>query len=1347
MKNENLRSCTQRLKCGLGAQNQMLHKNKRNVADGGTTMKFFSGIRPTASLLLMLTAVLLLAQSALYGQATGNVTGIVADTTGAVIPKASVVLTNLGTGTKRTETSNGDGAFAFAGVTPDTSYRLDVSAPNFDSWQSQTFAVRAGDQLSYTDIHMKVGTAAAAVTVEAQVDSSLAALDTGERSDVITAEDLNTLTVVGRDATELVRMLPGYALSTGDQGLFNRPGYNTAVVGLSGPTGAFSANGAGVTGIAVVTDGVSLTDIATNSGSVQQINIEMVQEVKATSSSYGATLAKGPAVISADSKTGASTFHGEAYMAARDTVLNSNDWYDNYLRQSRPAGKYLYPGGQFGGPLLLPFTSFNHNRNKMFFFAGFEYYNQSFEANQEALTAWVPTMAERQGDFSPTSLDAELCGTRPDGNQNPNAIQPMCNANNYVPPLGTQDTNYSAVPYANSAGVALVNWFPLPNADPFTNQFGYNYIEQLIQQQNGGQFKATLSYDINDSNKLFFVYGLQKEIDQDPVDLGSFPTSSMPYPGNVTTGDVSNVLSGRYMRFFGSSVTNEFDAAMSFVSLPGKMGTPLAVQRFNMNAYNGGHGNFDYLGMYKNTGDYSVPAIANGAGNGYPNLLMPGGFYNNRIRTKKVDPILQDNLSWQKGNHFFQFGGYWETGTYNGIADSGAYPQGEYTFNANSAFYEYGASFGSAQFVTCSNPNPLGTLRNSGSNYVGSCYNPNALIYEGYADSYQQSNFTPTVDMRYQTVSGYAQDTWKIHNLSLILGARIEHLGGWADRHNNGLATFSPSLYSTQCGGFSRNCNSAFLPGITWHSRDSSIADGVNSPQSVYFTPRLGASWDIFGKRNTVLRGGWGMYRNEEQFQPYALAAATAQGYQNTYVNGTLSFNYIDSQTPINPADFTAYTLSPTDTKRPIYNEYNVGIDQSLPWHSHLEAGYVGSHNINLGSYSTGNTYNSASDLNIICGIESGTLCNQERPNQNPNMLSSITPDNLFGVSTQSLCGYDNGALCQANGVSSGISAFSTAETDFYRPYPFYQHVYQLQHNFYSNYNSVQVEWNKAAGIVSFGANYTFAKNLATASSWSNIIADPLNLRNDYNAVPYDRSQVFNIHYLINFGKRYKGGSRILRETANDWQISGISSVESGFPLASEQGENFGFGYGSVLPVQVEYPEQTSASAEETCKNTYNIPPDQNGNTYCIQSMSPVVWLGSTDIQLMPTVVGNVRGGPKTHQFVNPLGFGLPLPESNGWYRVPYIHSPYYIDHDATVLKNFSMGEGKNLQVRMAGFNLFNHPLVSFNNENTENLSLGFVEATAGKPLTSNVLEYPNFGVADIKVGSRLVELGAKFTF
>jgi hypothetical protein len=1322
-------------------------------------MELSSRIRPTTSLLVMLGAVLLLAQSAVYGQATGNVTGIVADRTGAVIPKAVVVLTNQETGEKRTTASNNDGAFAFAGVTPGTNYMFEVTAANFQSWESQPFAVRVGDQLSYTDIRMQVGLATAAVTVEAQIDSQLATLGTGERSDIITAKDLNTLTVVGRDATELIRMLPGYAMSTGDQGLFNRPGYNTAVVGLSGPTGAFSANGAGPTGIATLTDGVSLTDIATNSGSVQQINIEMASEVKATSSSYGAVYAKGPAVISAISKAGGSTFHGEGYLYARDTDLNSNDWYDNNLRQSRPDGRYLYPGAQIGGPLLLPFTNFNHNRDKLFFFAGYEYSNQVFEANQQAITAWVPTMAERQGDFSPASLDAELCGGRPDGATNPNAIQNMCNSQNYLPD-GTLVANYNAKPYANSSGVALVNWMPLPNADPFTNQFGYNYIEQLSQTQNVNQFKGTLEYNINDKNKLFLVYGLQKEIDQDPVDLGWFPSASMPYPGAITTGDVSNVLSLNYTHVFGSTLTNEFDAAMSFVSLPGKMGNPLAASRFHMASYDcdtpslrtagscpsPGNGNYNYLGMYKNGGDYSVPALTSGGSNGYPNMEMPGGFYNNQVRTKKVDPVLQDNLSWQKGNHFFQFGAYWETGTYNGIADSNSYPQGELSFSPGNGYFEYAsAPFTSSQYISCRNPSTSGNLRNSGANYLGSCFNPVALAYMGYASQYTQTNFTPTVDMRYTTFAGYVNDTWKMHNLTLVLGARIEHLGSWTDKHNNGLATFSSTLYNQQCGTPTANvaptCNSLNMPGITWYSQKSGATNSVSSPSTVYFTPRVGASWDIFGKGRTVLRGAWGMYRNEEQFNPYALAAATAQGYKTSQLNGTLTFSSIDSQSPLNPPDFNAYTLSSSDTVRPTYYEYNATIDQNIPWHrlrSMLEIAYVGSRNVNLGSYNN-SSYNSASDLNIICGIETGCPAN---PNPlNPN-------NNLFTVDLGTLPASET----SIQSVSSGISILSTPEQDFFRPYSFYQHIYRLKHNFYSNYNSLQVQWNKTAGIVSYGANYTFAKNLATASAYNNIIADPVNLRNDYNPVPYDRTQVFNIHYLVDLGKRYKGDNWILAEAVNGWQISGISSAMSGFPLASEQGENFGFGYSSLLPVQVLYPNQTSLQSQSTCHATYGIPPEPASgpfpsSTFCVTNMNPSVWLGTPDVQLMPTVLGNPVGGKAAHQYINPLAFGVPLPGSNGQYRLPYMHAPYFMDHDVTLFKNFTTGEGKSLQLRIAAFNVFNHPLVSFNNENQTNLTLNFVNATAGQALTQNVLEYPNFGVADIKVGNRMVELGAKFSF
>jgi hypothetical protein len=1310
-------------------------------------MELFSRIRLTASLLVLLIAAFLLAQLPLVGQeTTGNVTGVVADSTGAVISKAVVVLTDQQTGTSRKTLSNDTGAFAFASVLPGTSYKFDISAPNFSPWESRPFAVRPGDQLSFTDIKMLVGAANASVTVEAQLDSMNAALDTGERSDIITSKDLDTLTVVGRDATELVRMLPGYAMSTGNQGLFNRPGYNTAVVGLSGPTGAFSANGSGTTGIAVVTDGVSLTDIASNSGTVQQVNIEMVSEVKATSSSFSAVNAKGPAVINASSKTGTSGFHGEAYLTGRDTVLNSNDWYDNLLRQSRPPGRYLFPGGQFGGPLPIPFTEFNKRRDKLFFFAAFEYYNQSFEANQQALTAWVPTMAERSGDFSPASLDAELCGARPDGAANPNAIQPMCNSLNYYPINGTVVSNYNATPYADPSGASLVNWMPKPNADPFTNSFGYNYIQQLIQQQNGEQFKATLEYNLNDNNRLFLVYGLQKEIDQDPVDLGSFPTASMPYPGNVTTGDISTILAARYTRLIGASVTNEFDAAMSFVSLPGRMGDQAAVDRFDLNAdsgYNGGNGGgFNYLGMYKNGGDYSVPAIQNGSGNGYANLQMPGGFYNNAIRTKKVDPIFQDNLSWQKGRHFFQFGAYLETGTYNGIADTGAYPQGELSFNPNNGYFDYAPAVGADNQgdANCYNPNPAGNLRLSGAAYLGKCFNPTALAYMGFADSYTQTNFTPTVDMRYTTVSGFANDSWKLHNVTLTLGARIEHLGPWTDRHHNGLATFSPTLYSSQCSGDTRNCNSLNLPGITWASQKSGVPNSVNSPATVYISPRVGVAWDIFGNSRTVIRGGGGVYRNQEQFNPYALAAATAQGYKTSNLAGQLTFSGIDSTSPLNPPDFTAYTLSQNDTSRPIYYQYNGAVSQSMPWRSRLEVAFVGSHNVNLGSYNNGSSYNSASDINIICGIETGCPTNSNPANP---------MNNLFLVNL--------GLLPPAmRAIQAGvpISNMSTPEQDFFRPFPFYQHIYQLKHDFYSNYNSLQVEWNKSAGFVSYGANYTFAKNLATASSYNNVIPDPVNLRNDYIPAPFDRTQVFNVHYLVDLGRRYKGGRRLLSQAANYWQISGVSSVMSGFPLASEQGENFGFGGGaaSILPVQVSYPNQSDQGSNGTCATVDGIPPAPGsapfpGSTYCVTSVNTSVWLGTPDVQLMPTVTGNPRGGPGKHQYINPAALGLPLPGSNGAFRLPYLRGPYYMDHDVTLLKSFSMGETKRLQLRMAAFNVFNHPLVSFNNSDTSNLTLDFENAIAGKALSPATLQYQNFGVADIKVGSRLMELGAKFTF
>jgi len=1281
-------------------------------------MKIVCRLRLTAVLPVLLIAVLLLLQSPLFGQSTGSVVGIVADSTGAVIPNAVVILTNELNGTTRKSVSNGAGYFVFASVFSSTKCHLKVTADNFKSWQSQPFALRPGDQVNFADIKLEIGTATTEVTVEA-TNQSVKTLDNGERSDVINSKEMKTLAVVGRDATELVRMLPGFAMDTGDQGVNNKAGYNSAVVGFSGPTGSFSANGTGTDGVSVVSDGASLTDIGSNQGSVQSVNIDMVEEIKVSTSSYGADNAKGPTVVNAIGKSGSSAFHGSAYFHARDTTLNANDWYDKYQGLPRQDGRYLYPGATLGGPVIIPHTNFNKNRDKMFFFAGAEYYHQRYESG--TLGSWVPTMSERRGDFSKSSMDAELCGARPDGQVNQNAIQLMCTTQNYYKD-GTPILNGNVTSYANKGGVSMINWLPLPNADPFTNSSGYNYVQQVVQNQNGSLIHGRIDYNFNDNNKLFASYGRQSQITEDPVNWGGWiPTAAMAYPGGVTSGDVSNTFSVNYTRVINPRLTNELTAASAYVVQPGNMGDSAQVSRFHANDYNcvdpaarkkgtcgsSGNGNYNYLGQFKNAGDYSMPALSDYGEFGYPQMLMPGGFYSSHVRMKKLVPNVSDTVSWVKRTHLIKAGIYVEKGILNGLADTSAYPQGEMDFSPYHYMYNKSVNT-AANFVGCYNPDSAGTARTSGAAYIGNCMNPVALMYMGLPDDYTQSNFSPIVNMQYTTFSIFANDSWKVHhNVTLTLGARFEHLGPWLDRHDNGLATFSPTLYKEQCDAATgRSCTSD-MPGMIWHGQkgESAVANSVSKPSTMFVSPRVGLAWDVFGKGKTVLRGGWGAYRSEEAFNPYALAAATGQGYKNSHLTNQLSLDSIDSQTGSGVADFNTNAIDASDTKRPIHYEYNFTISQNLPWKSMMEVAYVGSDNENLSSGATSN-----SDINVL-------------------PFGSLFSVNLNNIPSN------------AGSAATDLGNMTTSQFDSFRKYPYYQHMYVINHNFYSSYNSLQASWNRNVGAIQFGVNYTFSKNLSVAQSYTSELADPVNLRNDYNPAPYDRTHVFNGHYLIDLGSHYHGGSNLLADAINGWQISGISTLQSGPPLASIEGGNFNFYGGQIEATEVPHVNQVSSTARTNCQSL-GISSGQ-----CVTYFNNSVWLGTPDVLLMPTVVCNPTSHLSKNQYLNPTCFGLPNVVQNGAYRLPYIHGPAYLNHDLTLLKNFKAGEKKNVQFRLAAFNFLNHPLTSFNKNDTSNLNLSIQNAVPGQAISQAYLQHQNFGIANVKYGARLVELSVRYEF
>ena len=130
--------------------------------------------------------------------------------------------------------------------------------------------------------------------------------------------------------------------------------------------------------------------------------------------SKGGEHAKGPVAMSVVSKQGGREFHGSVFGYFRDYHLNSNEWFANKVGADRVKNKFIYPGFSVSGPLLIPGTDFNKNRDKVFFFAGFEYFGQKLDTGY--VKSWVPTQGMRSGNFN----DAPSVGTGSYVNRVPN---------------------------------------------------------------------------------------------------------------------------------------------------------------------------------------------------------------------------------------------------------------------------------------------------------------------------------------------------------------------------------------------------------------------------------------------------------------------------------------------------------------------------------------------------------------------------------------------------------------------------------------------------------------------------------------------------------------------------------------------------------------------------------------------------------------------------------------------------------------------------------------------------------------------------------------------------------------
>lgn len=317
---------------------------------------------------------------ALFGQDTSSITGTVRDTSGAVVPGASVKVTDPAQGIARTTATDSAGSYLVPALPPGT-YDIQVTSQGFKTYHAQGVVLNAAQKMR-ADVSLEVGRVSTEVTVQGtnvgQVHTQSAQL-----GGTVTGKQITQLELNGRNFTQLITLVPGVS---------NQTNQDEGTVGVYGSV-AYSVNGGRTEYNNWELDGVSVMDTGSNGTINVYPSVDSIAETRVLTSNYGAQYGQDSSgTVVTVTKSGTNQFHGDAYEFNRNTVFNSRSFFDT----TRPSYQKNDYGFTLGGPLYIPGV-YNTQKDKTYFFWSEEWRKQ---LDPSTFNVQVPSVQERQGNFS-----------------------------------------------------------------------------------------------------------------------------------------------------------------------------------------------------------------------------------------------------------------------------------------------------------------------------------------------------------------------------------------------------------------------------------------------------------------------------------------------------------------------------------------------------------------------------------------------------------------------------------------------------------------------------------------------------------------------------------------------------------------------------------------------------------------------------------------------------------------------------------------------------------------------------------------------------------------------------------